>query len=59
MIPINWAAAIFTVIVGVMLTACVILCIQAQLLFQRCLRILDFVLDSLNQQEDLRHEGTE
>ena len=59
MIPINWAAAIFTVIVGVMLTACVILCIQAQQLFQRCIGILDYVLDSINQQEDLHHEGTE
>lgn len=59
MIPINWAAAIFTVIVGVMLTACVILCIQAQQLFQRCMSILDYVLDSINQQEELHHEGTE
>ena len=59
MIPINWAAAIFAVIVGVMLTGCVIMCILAQQLFQRCLRILDYVIDSLNQQEELHHEGTD
>ena len=47
MIAIDLAAGVFAMIVGLLVVACVITCIWAQLTLQRCLKILDFVSGQL------------
>ena len=50
---------VFAACVGLLVVGCFTTCIQAQRTLQRCMDILDDILDSINQQEELHHEGTE
>ncbi len=59
MLEISLAAGVFAACLGLLVVACVTTCIQAQRTLQRCMDILDYVLDSINQQEVLHHEGTD
>ena len=64
MIAINLAAGVFAVIVGLLVTACVITCIIAQQTLKQCKEVLRSAIDCMfwvqdKQKEEYHHEGTD
>ena len=64
MIAINLATGVFAMIVGLLVTACVITCIWAQRILEECREILRSAIDCMlwsqdKQKEEYHHEGTD
>ena len=64
MIAIDLAAGVFAMIVGLLVTACVITCIMAQRTLEQCREVLRSAVDCMmrvegKQKEEYHHEGTD
>ena len=64
MIAIDLAAGVFAMIVGLLVTSCVITCIMAQRTLEQCREVLRSAVDCMmrvegKQKEEYHHEGTD